>query len=584
MGKIYNENAAALTWEILNNVQDIGNFEILYNGKVIKGKGFVEFLKAARTLSPDINVIYTKHLKWFIIVSQNFIDYSDKEFFANGDLEFYWIRMIDNVELRNWDNFWKKIDDKEEFLRRLEICRNYFRKDNEYELKKNKLGLKNNYKYSLARDQYNDIYRRHYLYNNEINSYCWEMVPKTEEELDLLDWLSKASFYYSNSNYFNKSAYKVHCYDISSSHLGFFARKTFPMEGFKLEIDTEKIQKIISDRFECWYACIEFDKLQYKIDFPVDLSKFGEAALDRGQCCYNLVLTNVDMEWFKEVFSWKAARVNSFYHAKQKFLCPNYLRMFNRLYEDKNAQKKGTFAKEIYKNRCELIFGQPMKSYSYPGKAIFNKETKEFEIVDNDEKSFKQIQTEIAKRGIPMQVSLWVAAYSRLEEFTIINRIGLDKVVYGDTDSVKFIGDEGIKEIEKRNKEIDEEFRKVDKKYFIKFDTKLGRWLDEGDLACFKSIGIKWYITIDMNDKLVVKAAGANIENLTSQLEEKGDPIGNFNLKMKIWGLFKSIQLGKKKNSIALEYKNRIDNNLKKDILNHGTSLYYYNPYEKEEK
>ena len=579
MERVYNENAAAFTWEIINDKEDIGSFEILYQGQIIKGVGFEEFLNAASNLSEEVNVIYIKHLKWFIRISQNFIDYSDKQFFANGDMDFYWVRIMDNVEVRNWDNFWKKIDDKKEFLNRLDLCRKNFNKG-----QKGILGLKNNYKYTLAREQYADIYQRYYLYCPWATNYCKEMVPKTQDELDVLNWLNKASFYYSNPNWYGDRAYNVHCYDLSSSHLSFFARKKFPYGGFQLEEDFEKIQEIIKKKFECWYGVFHFNKLQYKINFPVDLTKFGTMANDRGQCCYDLVLTNVDMEWFKEVFSWDSVSVSWFYHAPQRELCKDYAKMFDALYEWKNQQKKGSFAKEICKFRAELPFGQPMKKVQYDTKTVFNKETKEFQLVDNEEKSFKQIQTDIIKRGIPMQVSLWVAAYSRVEEFTMINRIGLDKVVYGDTDSVKFVGEEGVKEIERRNKEIEDEFNQINKKRLLNFNPKLGKWCDEGNLACFKSIGIKWYLTVNMDDKIDVKAAGANIEALLDWLKKQRDPISKFRLQMKVPKLFKDIGASAKtKYGVRFQYKEKMDSSFKKDILGRGTSLYYYNPYEEGE-
>ena len=35
----YNEDAAALTWEILDKKADIGNWELLYKDKLISGRG-----------------------------------------------------------------------------------------------------------------------------------------------------------------------------------------------------------------------------------------------------------------------------------------------------------------------------------------------------------------------------------------------------------------------------------------------------------------------------------------------------------------------------------------------------------------
>lgn len=576
MSLTYNDNAAALTWEIINDEEDIGKFEILYNGKTIKGSGFKEFLSAASQLSDNINVIYIKYLKWFVRISQSFIDYKGKDFFANGEKEFYFIQIADNVELRNWDNFWSKIDDKEEFLKRLDICRENFKGNY-----KNKLGLKNHYKYTLAKEMWEDMKYRYYLWQPWAINYCKEMVPKTEEELINLESLDKASFYFCNSKYFNKREYYVYCYDLSSSHLSFLARKRFPYKGFELEEDTKKIQNIIKLKRDAWYCRIIFKKLQYKIDFPINLQRFGWPEPDFGQCCWNLALTNVDMEWFKEVFSWEGAIVYNFYHAPQKELEKDYAKMFDSLYEWKNQQKKGTFAKEICKFRAELPFGQPMKKTSYCTKTIWTEEG--FEVVEEEEKTLEEIQKKIVKRGIPMQVSYWVAAYSRLEEFTIINRIGIDNVLYGDTDSVKFIGKEGIQVIEERNSEIEKEFNSINSKRFLKFNQKLGKWCDEGIMACFKAIGIKWYITIDMDGHYDVKAAGADLKKLKENLQERNDPVTAFNLRMKVDGLFKEIAPSrKKKNAIVFRYKNKMDNEIKKEVLKYqGTDLYYYNPYGK---
>lgn len=87
----YNEDAAALTWEILNGKKDIGKWELLYKDELIKGKGFKDFISAATQLSANVNVIYVRYLNYFITVSQNFIDYTNKQFFANSSMNFYYI-------------------------------------------------------------------------------------------------------------------------------------------------------------------------------------------------------------------------------------------------------------------------------------------------------------------------------------------------------------------------------------------------------------------------------------------------------------------------------------------------------------
>ena len=580
MAQKYNNNAAAMTWEILNDQEDIGKFEILYEGNLIKGVGFEEFLSAANNISDNINVIYIKYLKWFVHISQKFIDYEGKRFFANGDRNFYYIQISDNIELRDWDNFFDRTDSKEEFLSNLNNCRKNFNSNPK------RRNIKDTYNFSLAREMWEDIKYKYFLNAPWAVNYCIEMLPKTQEELEILYSLNKASFFYqSNQNWYDGRAYNVHCYDLSSSHLSFLARKRFPYEGFKEGTDGDEIQKIISEKKCCWYAKILFKKLQYKIDFPINLQKFGGAAPEFGQCAWIVYLTNVDMEWFKQVFTWDEAEVFYFYYAKQRELCKNYATMFEDLYFWKNSYEKGTFAKQISKFRAELPYGQPMKNYEYAEKTIYNSETKSFEVVENEEKTFEEIKENLSKRGIPVQVSFWVAAYSRLEEFTIINRIGLDSIVYGDTDSVKFIGEKGIEVIKERNEEIKKEFEKINNKRFLYFPEKLGKWEDEGNLACFKSIGIKWYLTIDMDGKVDVKAAGANTEALKNYLKEKQNPTASFGLRMKVDKMFSHITPSRKvKHGIVFQYQNKMDSEFKKELGLASTMLYYYNPYEEKEE
>ena len=268
------------------------------------------------------------------------------------------------------------------------------------------------------------------------------------------------------------------------------------------------------------------------------------------------------------------------FYAEQKELPKDYARMFQELYEDKAAQKKGTFAKEIFKFRAELPFGQPIKAVDYFGKVVYNEKTNQFEVVEEPEKSLQEVRFKLSKRGMPMYVSLWCVAYSRLEFFTVLNKIGLDKVVYGDTDSVKFIGDEGIKIIEEHNKTIEEEFNRINKKRGIYMDAKLGKWCDEGDVSCFKSIGVKWYLT-EKDGEIDVKAAGAQMDTLEKWLKEAPNAFIRFDIKMKCFGLFKKVKCSN--GSVSITYTNEMDKTIKKEILNHGTPLYYYNPQEENE-
>ena len=570
----YNDNAAALIWDVLNDERDIGNWKLVCDNKELNGKGFNEFLTVANSLVEKKQVIYVKNLDWFVEIAQNFMIFKGCDFFANQDLSFYYIGISETIELRNWNNFWKKVEDPYEFLKRLDACRNVFKIDC-----KNMLSLDRHFKFTLARDMWEDVKYKYFLKSAWSSNFINTLLPQCEDEWEQMKHLDKGSFYFCNSDYFNKKVPNVHCYDISSSHLSLLARKKYPSSSFKRAETIDEAIEIIERKFHCWHGQFYFKKLQYKIDnFPIDLSRFGYPS-EEEMCSWYLVLTNVDMQWFKQMFTWDECYCLDLYYAEQKELCKDYAKMFQELYEDKASQKKGTFAKEIFKFRAELPFGQPIKAVDYYGKAIYNEDTNMFEVVEEKEKTLQEVRFELSKRGMPMCVSLWCVAYSRLEFFTVLNKIGFDKVVYGDTDSVKFIGDEGIKIIEEHNKTIEEEFKAINKKRAIYMNEKLGRWCDEGDVDYFKSIGVKWYLT-SKGDEIEVKAAGAQMDTLENWLKECPNPFARFDIRMRCFGLFKNVKCGCGK--VSITYTNEMDKTIKKEILKHGTPLYYYNPWEEQ--
>lgn len=158
---------------------------------------------------------------------------------------------------------------------------------------------------------------------------------------------------------------------------------------------------------------------------------------------------------------------------------------------------------------------------------MFDEEENDFKIVPNDEEfNIEGIRNKLKKRYLPFQYGIWTASWSRLEEVQMILNIGVENVVYGDTDSVKFVGDEGIAIVEKRNKEIQKELEVIKKKRAVILDERLGSWKNEGDAKEFKFINLKWYAYLDKENKLTVKAAGADVEKLEKYLKGFGNPLG----------------------------------------------------------
>lgn len=546
----YNENAYALSWEVLNGQEDIGKW-MLYGGEEEQtGIGFESFFSAAIKLSDKTNVVYMKDLRWFLVIAGKFIDMKDKEYKASKNRMFF-IQIADNLELREIKNFWEDCDEAT-FLKRLEVCRDAFRTRQQKFSKEflvNKVSLKTHYRYTLASEMWNQMQSLYFLQcNGSAKTLVHSLLPQDEEELLLItEKLNKASFCWANPNYLGQAVPRVYSYDLSSSHLSFFARKKFPYEPFQEVADVKEIGSILHSNYYAWCGTFYFEDLAWKTPFKFNMqSGFTYWAIRDTENPKNwqISLTNVDYEWFCKTFTWSRCGVLRFYKSRQKELPRDLAVMFEDLYAHKSAQKKGTFAKDVFKFRAELPYGQPMKALEQNGKLVYLEEEENFEpICLPSELTFEDKIKKLTKRGLPYVVSLWVVAYSRAEWHYVASKIGWDNMVYGDTDSVYFVGEEGHKVVEERNKEIAEEFKLINGKRCFNFDERLGKWEREEDCATFKSIGKKWYIKEDFNGNIKLTCAGVDKNLLLEKLNATGAPFINFNFRgMKDFQIFPYIK------------------------------------------
>ena len=568
----YNENAYSLSWEVLNGQENIGNWTLYGGEQEQKGIGFESFLSAATKLSENVNVIFMKDLRWFLVIAGKFIDMRDKEYKASKDRMFF-IKLCDNLELREIKNFWER-SDEQTFLKRLDVCRDAFRTRQKIfskEFLKNKASLKTHYRYTLASEMWNQMQSLYFLHcRGGARELVYSLLPQDEQELILLtEKLNKASFCWANPEYLGRSIPRVYSYDLSSSHLSFFARKKFPYEPFQEVTDLKEVSSTLHSNFYAWCGTFQFTDLAWKTPFKFNMqSGFTNWAIRDTEHVDNweISLTNVDYEWFCKTFTWKECHICCLYRSRQKELPKDLAIMFEDLYEHKAAQKKGTFAKEIFKFRAELPYGQPMKAIEQNARLVYLEEEENFEpIVFPSELTFEQKIQKLTKRGLPYIVSLWVVAYSRAEWHHVASKIGWNNMVYGDTDSVYFIGEEGHKVVEERNKEITEEFRIINNKRCMTFDDRLGKWEREEDCAIFKSIGKKWYIKQDFNGNIKLTCAGVDDKILLEKLNATGAPFINFNFRgmrdFQIFPYTKRIEphkIEKGFNSLTSEEKKRI--------------------------
>lgn len=536
----YNDYAAALKFELINNSDDIGKWEMAYKENKQFGEGITEFLMALGQFPQDqITVVFVKNLNAFEYLGENYIDYSGNQFFASirndslTSINFFSLFIDERTELRNWDQFLKDEEDTIEFLRKIDQLKVLFA----YQRDTKHFGFEKNFRSTMAKDMEVDIKYKNYLYAKWNYNNVQELAPKCQEELDLYIAANKGGYYMINEKYVDKVVENVYSFDSSSSHISLMARKDYPYGGFEREEDVNKQIEIIKEGYYTWIGKFCFSGIKQEIPLPLDLLKYGHIV--DGE--YMLVLTSVDWDWFKRVYKWEELRIMDFFYSKKRSLEKNYARMIQRLYEEKEGQEKGTFAKEIFKFRAELPFGQSIKTPTYLREAVYSDSTNTFAIAWKDKEEFEIVEKRLKKRDYPYQYGLWTVAYSRAELINLILRIGIDNVIYADTDCVKFIGKENLKVMEEYNREITREFNRIDSRRKMDLGNKIGRWKDEGLLKRFKAIGIKWYLTEDQENELEVKCSGANKELLGNYLRKQEDPFEEFSKDLYVEGLFKQM-------------------------------------------
>lgn len=562
-GLNYSDYAIALKWEIINDESDIGKWEMFFeeDNSIKNGRGMSDLLEMLLQLNQEqINVIYVKDLNYFEVIGENYFSYSS-EFMAavkDGQINFFNLKIFDWIELVNWNNFFDT-EDCEEFVRELNLCRNNFK--GKYV---NKLNLKSHYRITKAADQWFDITERFHLKKPWANVFRDSLLPQDQDELNLFLEIYKGSYSFLNPKFVGKTIENVKGYDISSSHSGFILRKKYPSSTGERITDIKEIYNIINEEWYAWIGRIEFVDLYEKFELPIDLRQFGYINENDN---WELILTNAHWKAFKRLFGAKTIIPIEFYKYENKELVRNYARMVNDLYEEKEFYKKSddNFVKNIFKFRTELPFGQSIKAPQFHQAVIYNEETNQFEKFKLTAQPFEEIIDRLKKYSLPMQIGIWTAAYSWAEEVNMILDLGIENVVYGDTDCVRFIGDLDYI-VEAHNKEIDKEVNVISKKrIMLETNKKLGRWQYEGIFSQFKAIGIKWYLFID-NGKLEVKAAGANKDKLLEWLNGQDNPFEEFNKEMYVPQLFKNMSINREKGTVYLSYNNYMGDKLKREI------------------
>lgn len=111
---------AALKYEYKSKSKDIDSWELYYDNKSYFGKGLKELKELVSTLPQT--VVYAKGVKLLYIVNKNDLNFNFTDGFLKSmgfnNYDFFSL-ISDNIEFREWNNWFKDCEDCKEFIENL---------------------------------------------------------------------------------------------------------------------------------------------------------------------------------------------------------------------------------------------------------------------------------------------------------------------------------------------------------------------------------------------------------------------------------------------------------------------------------
>ena len=293
--------------------------------------------------------------------------------------------------------------------------------------------------------------------------------------------------------------------DITSAHIYQMCSKKYPTTAFEISTahTLDECQTIINKGYAT-IIDVEFFELKSRYGVGVEIKTLSveDVRLDgtriRAAHRMRVLLTEVDLAIYEQMYTWKSAKINYCAIAKKNKL-PAYVRnTVKLLYTDKaNKKKRG----EDYineKRRVNICYGAMAQKLNMTTLA-------------SDGTVHKQHYTAvIAHKELSPFWAVWTSAYTRLQQIELICKAinKGDRLVYGDTDSAYIDGGLRCGTAEAIN-EINEKIASQNKKDGL--PTELGMW-DLDWCRKFRAIGAKQYMYIDRHGDTHYTVSGINCD------------------------------------------------------------------------
>ena len=366
---------------------------------------------------------------------------------------------------------------------------------------------------------------------NRKNWYQFQKMRLTPELYRLLKEAFRGGNTHANRFLANTIIENVHSKDLQSSYPAVMLMGDYPMSPFS-EIKLNDNKKI---DYYCEKYCVVMEVEYFNISVNNDVvipyldiahcKQRSNVINDNGRVLsadyVRVSLTNIDYEIIRGTYKYDGFRVIKAYYAKKGKLPLEFRKTLIDYYTAK-TQLKGVDGKEYEylksKNKVNSSFGMCVTAIDHE-EITYNKDTMEWKSETGDLQELLDDFYNNRNNFLSYQWGVFVTANARKALQDMLDVVKED-VVYIDTDSIKFVGDEHIAEFDELNKYIIERCENNDiPAYAIKDNKKyyLGIWDDDGDYLRFKTLGAKKYC-YDIKEKdgtigFHITVAGMNKKN-----------------------------------------------------------------------
>ena len=545
-------------------------WQFCFNDTVVFGRTWNEFLEFLKKLSYFLHldknkrlVIYVHNLafefqfmKDFLQIDSLFAKSKRKPMkFLSGGLEFRCSYFLSNMTLQKFcenspscihykltDTFdYRKIRTTKTILTEEEKAYCYNDVRGLCECIKDKMEVDNLAEIPLTSTGYVRREYRRAMQSNPNNYYLLQSTALNPIQYSKLREAFRGGNTHANYKKANKIIDEVYSFDISSSYPSCINFDDFPLGKFYTLTNLRRFD-LIDEYLEtkCCVMTVAFEKICVKKNtyIPyIDISHCINSLHiinDNGrvlQADYiELTITNIDYDIICETYDFEYESIHFFMYADKGKL-PNELRKKMLEFYDGKTQLKGVKGKEYEyaksKNLLNATFGMMVTDLAHE-EVLYNSERMEWTNEKPDVKFALQDFYKNKNSFLAYQWGVFVTANARRRLQNMINKVGKD-IVYIDTDSIKFVNKNHIKEFNNINKILENQALYNDIRGYSVRDNKkyfLGTWDNDGSYKKFKTLGAKKYCYVDKNNEFHITVSG-----MSKKLGAKSvGSIDNFNI------------------------------------------------------